>query len=353
MKNFFSLQIKPVGSFCNLSCKYCYVNPFKTGSLEIMGENIWKKIIKECLNINPEPVITWHGGEAMIAGLDFYRKVYDFVELNKKTGQKVRQVIQTNATLVTEEFASFFKKARFEIGVSIDGPEHIHDMNRINLNGSGSFKSVMNGLKILRIAGLDPSVIVTVTSDTLRFSSEVFKFLVAQKFKSIKYSPVFDYSSNAFSITNEQWFHYLSIVLDEWVTNGDADISVLDLDEVIAWLDPNRSHPMCSSSQTCMRWVSIDPNGNMYPCAYFRSSLPYGNIITSSLKDVKNCQEYLRFKELFRDQPKKCRECEFFKVCGNGCPAIRVTGNQMDPKGVYVYCEERKKLFKKMRDSFS
>jgi uncharacterized protein len=350
----FALQLKPVGSFCNLSCRYpCYVEQFKTGRLTVMPDVVWQRAIGACLTTNKEPTITWHGGEPTLAGLAFYQRVWEFIQEHRAPNQKVRQVMQTHAGRITPAFAAFFAAAGFEIGVSIDGPEEIHGVNRVDWGGRNSFRSTMRGLAILRDAGLDPSVIATVTVETLPYAAEVFDFLVAQGFTSIKYSPTFDAGVDAFSISSEQWYEYLSVVFDRWMNHGDADISVLDLDEVIAWLDPTGPHPMCSSSQTCVRWVSVDPDGSMYPCAYFRASMLYGNILTMSLQEVVGSSAYQQFRQVFVQPPEKCRQCEFFTMCGNGCPATRLTGLALDPKGVYVYCEERRRLFQKVQKAFA
>ena len=352
MKKGFALQLKPVGSFCNLVCRYCYALPFRTGSFRLMHDRVWERSISECITTNVEPTITWHGGEPMLAGLRFYKRVQNFIDANRKSDKKIRQMIQTNGVLVTSSFAKFFQKSGFEIGISIDGPEKIHGMHRVDYLGRNSFNSAMRGLNLLRDAGLNPSVIATVTVETLPFATEVFEFLVEIGLRSIKYSPVYDSREDRFNISSDSWFKYLSAVFDSWMKHGDSGISILDLDEVIAWLDPNGSYPMCSSNQSCIRWASIDPDGTMYPCAYFRSAMPYGNILNRSLRNVVFTRGYRQFKKIFVEPPQQCQQCDFFNLCGNGCPATRVIDNRLDPSGVYVYCEERRKLFQKIKSVF-
>lgn len=347
----FSLQLKPVGSECNLVCSYCYAQPFKTDQLEVMSDQVLERAIAGCIAGSAEPTITWHGGEPLVAGLKFYQRAQKIIAQHQKPGQIVRQVMQTNATLITNEFASFLKEVGFEVGVSIDGPEHVHNLNRVDYAGRGSFRKTMRGLEQLRKAGLDPSVIATVTTETLPFATEVFDFLVEVGFRSIKYSPVFDSQTDRFSISSERWFEYLAVVFGEWYGYGDPDISILDLDEVIAWLD-RKPYPMCSSNRSCLSWVSIDPDGTMYPCAYFRAEMPYGNIMTTPLREVAETVVYQKFRQFHKNLPEECKACEFFDVCGNGCPATRVRDSVLDPMGVYVYCEERRMLFAKIKSVF-
>lgn len=348
----FSLQLKPVGSKCNIKCRYCYAEPFKKESFQIMNYEVLEKAISECIINNDKPTITYHGGEPMLPGIKFYQKAQDIIAKYQKPGQVVRQVMQTNGTLVTLDFAHFFKKYNFEIGISIDGPKDIHDLNRVDFRNKGSFNQTMKGLKILRYANLNPSVIATVTNETLPYAEETFDFLIKNGFRSIKYSPVYDVDHEKFSISNQQWFEYLLIVFKQWLKNNDSEISIVQLDELIAWLDPDENFFMCSSNHGCLHWVSIDPDGSIYPCSYFKADIPYGNILNTSLSEVAKTLNYKNFYNLFTTSPVKCQKCQFGKFCGNGCPAIRVRDSIIDPTGIYVYCEERLNLFQIIKETF-
>jgi uncharacterized protein len=135
------------------------------------------------------------------------------------------------------------------------------------------------------------------------------------------------------------------------MANNDPEVAVQNLDEVIAWIS-KVAYATCSSSQTCSRWISVNPNGEMYPCAYFSASLPYGNILDTSIQQVPGTSAYKQFQQVFLTPPDQCRNCEFFAVCGNGCPATRILNNRLDPAGVYVYCEQRKRLFERVKQAF-
>ncbi|MFH1971744.1 MAG: radical SAM protein [Patescibacteria group bacterium] len=349
----FDLQLKPVGSSCNLDCKYpCYAKPFKTNHTKIMGSDVLDKAIKGCLEEGRNTAITYHGGEPTLAGIEFYRNLQKIIEKYKKPGQVVTQKMQTNATLMNEEFAQLLFNSGFLIGVSIDGPEHIHGINRTDLNGNNSFSRAMEGLSILRQAGFEPSVIATITKKTLKYVDEVFDFLIENGFKEIQFSPVYDPDNNTFNISSDKWFKYLERIFDLWYQNGDPEISIVDIDEVLAWMNPEIAVPLCSSNQGCINWVSIDPDGSIYPCAYFKSSMPYGNINEIDLKQVINIKTYQNYKKLFLTPPKKCSKCSYFKMCGNGCVATRLKGNIPDPTGIYVYCQERISLYEKIRDLY-
>jgi len=348
----FNLQLKPVGSFCNLKCKYCYVEPFKEGRrFQVMGDNILERTISNFLKNTSVPIITWHGGEPTLAGLEFFQRAIEFMNSYRQPGQTVRNVLQTNATLITPQFAGFLKETEFEVSVSLDGPQNVHGIHRVNYAGKNSFPDVIRGIENLRQAGLDPSVIATVTQETLPFAVEVFDFLVQNGFRRIKYSPVYDSASDQFSISSEKWYTYLLTVFNRWFELGNPDISVRELDEVIAWLD-KETVALCSSENSCFNWVSVDPNGQLYPCEYLRSFYGYGNIETISLQDIPETENYQRFLKIVKAPPEKCKQCEFYSLCGNGCPATRVENGLLTPSGVYVYCEQRQKLFGVVKQAF-
>jgi len=345
------VQIKPVGSFCNLKCDYCYVGKFKEERMVIMSDAILERTISDCIESSNTPTVTWHGGEPTLASILFFEKAARYAELHagKKT---IRNVIQTNATTVTPRFAKFFKEHQYEVGVSIDGPQDIHGIHRKTAIGKNSFEAVIKGLDILRNFGNNPLVIATITKEALPYAVEVFDFLVSLGFKTLKYSPVFDAVDDAFSISNEDWFLYLRKVFERWMGLEDSTISIREIDEIIAWLE-NKSINFCSSTKMCSNWVSVDSHGEIYPCEYFRSKFSYGNIRNLRLKDIPKTKQYGYFHKLFNIVPTKCSRCDFFNLCGNGCPATRVSNDgKTNPRGVYVYCEQRKELFRLIKSVF-
>lgn len=347
----FSVQLKPVGSSCNIKCSYCYVEPFKSHNIKVMDYQTLEHTIIKCLESSDAPTFSWHGGEPLLAGIDFLKKAMGLMKKHRRNKQRIRNMIQTNAMLIMPETAKFLKRHRFGVSVSLDGPENIHGKHRVDRSGKNTFDAVMRGISNLRDAKVQPSVICTVTQDTLPFAAEVFHFLVSIGFKKIKYSPVFDSTCDNFSISNDEWYSYLQTVFDEWFALEDPDIQVRELDEVILWLTGEKLS-LCSSDQSCLSWISIDPDGNMYPCEYLRSKYSYGNIRHEDFLDIHKTSEYKGFCKTFKAIPPKCKKCEFHPFCGNGCPATRMANGIMSAKGVYVYCEERKMLYNAIKHAF-
>lgn len=347
----FSVQLKPVGSFCNINCRYCYVEPFKVKNLVVMPPAILKRIVTSCLDNCQQPTFSWHGGEPTLAGLPFFISAKNLMDKYSRSGQSVRNILQTNAISLTPEFAAFLKKSDFGVSISLDGPAPIHGLHRRYRNGKNTFSAVMRGYGYLRQAGIEPSVVCTVTRQSLAYPIEILEFLIETGFRRIKFSPVYDSLADQFSIDANHWFDFLKSIFDEWFRIGNPEIHIRDLDEVIAWLvsDPLT---LCSSDQSCLCWVSINPQGELYPCEYLRTTLSYGNIMTMELADIIKTPNYQQFRNLFSKIPIPCTNCEFYQVCGNGCPATRVKGDQLSHEGQYVYCQQRKRLYNVIKDAF-
>lgn len=350
MEKAIGIQIKPVGNVCNIACKYCYARPF-IKDFKIMSIETVETLVRKMCAYQKKLLFTWHGGEPLFPGLEFYKEVINVI--NKYTvDHEIKHVVQTNGTLINKDFARFLVENNFEVGISLDGTKKSHDTHRIFKNGEGTFDNVMRGVDFLREFGYNPSIITTVTKETLPYAIENFNFLVNNGFKKLKFSPVYDSTTDSFSISNDEWFEYIKQVFYRWLELDDDSISVRELDEVIAWLS-DEPFDLCSTKNVCLSWASIDPDGEMYPCEYLRSEIPYGNIKDISIEDMFKGIAFQRFKQKFLYVPNKCKQCEFYKFCGNGCPAIRVDENGfLKHDGVYVYCKERLKLFEEIKKHF-
>ena len=173
-----TLQIKPVGNHCNLCCKYCYAAPFKSKTIKTLNLNLLDKLIKESFEITDRVIVTWHGGEPTLVGVEYFEKYLKIIKKYKKENQKIYNMIQTNATLITDKMAKFFKKNKFIVSISLDGDEKAHNKNRVDASLKGSFHDAFKGLKNLRKNGINPPVIVTVTKDNLKKDIKNFNFLI-------------------------------------------------------------------------------------------------------------------------------------------------------------------------------
>ncbi|HCJ67223.1 MAG TPA: hypothetical protein DHV62_07875 [Elusimicrobia bacterium] len=348
---YFSVQLKPVGNACNLRCNYCYAKShLATG--KIMSDEILEATIKKIIKQNYRyPTFSWHGGEPTLIGYEFFEFAVQLMEKYRRHKQTVYNLIQTNATRINPELAELFSENNFGVSISLDGSENIHGKNRKFINGTNSFTEVIKGVENLQEYNIEPLVICTVSKDNLPYVTETFDFLISQGFRKIKYSPVFDSLTDNFSITSDEWFEYLKKVFYRWFEIGDPEIQVRELDEVIVWLS-NTSLNLCSSNKTCLNWISINPDGEIYPCEYLKEQYRYGNIIEVELNTIISSPQFLEFRRVFANNPTECQKCEFLKLCGNGCPTTRIKNNQISSDGVYAFCGQRKKLFYEIKKTF-
>jgi uncharacterized protein len=175
-KKGFSVQIKPVGASCNIDCTYCYVAPFRSSHFSIMSDEVLEKIVNSALSFQESLCFSWHGGEPTLAGIRFFGKAMELITKYKHSNQFISNLIQTNATTITTEFAKFFKKNEFFVGVSLDGPKFIHDEYRVKKNGQGTFDDVMRGIRILQQEDVNLAATITVSKSALPYCKEVFDF---------------------------------------------------------------------------------------------------------------------------------------------------------------------------------
>lgn len=348
---FVCLQVRVTGDLCNLACKYCEYG--KATARTIMSDEVLRATVDKALRHNIDTAtFCWHGGEPTLGGVDFFQRAVNYQQVYADQGAKSVNSIQTNATLITPEFARLFRDNDFRVGVSVDGPANIHDAMRVDKGGKGTHDKVVEGIRLLREYDVRTSVIATVSKTTLPFPREVFRHLVELGFQSISYSPVFDSPCGEHpSITQEEWYGYIREVFHEWCALDDPDIVVRELDEVIAWIS-GKAAPCCTSLGTCAHWFVVDHDGSIYPCEKLGRSTHYGNILINDFGDVVSGQLHREFVWIEEQKPEKCQNCEFLKICNNGCRQMRTLDGSFNPLGLYAFCEQRLGLFREIKATF-
>ncbi|MCX6738849.1 MAG: radical SAM protein [Candidatus Parcubacteria bacterium] len=339
-------QVKIVGDFCNIRCAYCRNRDFDRTDKAVMSVETLERFIA-FLNTVPQQEIRayWHGGEPLLAGKDFFKHI---VRIEKQYPEKTwKNGVQTNSTLIDEDWAKFFVENNFHIGVSIDGNERVHNIDRIDASGRGTYKNAMRGVNILREHGIRPGVICTVTKKTVKYAEEIFLGLVNSGFKSICFNVFYNTASenkgDEYALTEKEWFNFLKEVFDLWYALDDRSISVRELDAILAWT-AGRSASECSFRGSCSQWFAVDYTGDIYPCERFGRKVHFG-----SIQSVENYQNLiaspilLDWRNEIRILPSKCKSCNFLSLCYNGCCSHR----RADSEGVplYTYCESRLELF--------
>lgn len=342
--------VKIVGDYCNLRCRYCFYATLNQSTPTIMSRDILSKVISQFMRwggTSSEIHFIWHGGEPLLAGIDFFE---DIVALQKKyntNDRKIKNSVQTNATLINEEWANFFSENHFGVGVSIDGTPELHDTNRINVSGEGTFSKVVEGVKALRERGVNVSAIMVVTRDSLRLDmEEIFRTFLDLGIYSFGFNPYFepnparDHSFNeAYFITPDEYTEFLKRAIDIWIETNNESVRVREIDQFVAALMGIRPSS-CSFNGTCAQYISVNYDGSVYPCERIPRTANnyYGSIESQTLPDILQSTTRRIFEIEVMSVPSECQQCPLFPFCHNGCTHHRVNGK-------YYFCETRKEVF--------
>jgi uncharacterized protein len=278
--------IKVVGDYCNNRCGYCFYHNLDQKLQKRMSFELLKTFMCQHLElVSGNLSFIWHGGEPLLAGLDFFQEVIRLQKLLISVDRSVRNSIQTNGTLITDEWASFFKENDFKVGVSLDGGMESHDRFRVTHAVCGTFNNTVRGIKILRKYDLEPSVIQTITRVNVFRAEEDFRFFVDNLgLSSFGVNPYLDLSkSNEYmqeqSLSNDELTQVLKTYTDLWLRHDDDSLRIREIDNCLAGLCGKRARG-CSFNGTCHIFYTINYDGKIYPCDRLsgNSEFCFGNI---------------------------------------------------------------------------
>lgn len=365
------VMTKPAGSLCNLACDYCYYTEksklYRHTPKHIMSDELLEKFIREYINCQTTPDIyfTWHGGETMMRPLDFYKKV---VQLQRKYagGRNIINSIQTNGTLITEDWCRFLHDENWLVGVSIDGPQEFHDEYRKSKTGKPSFRQVMNGIKLLNKFQVEWNAMAVVNDFNADYPLEFYHFFKEIGCHYIQFTPIVerifkhpdgrilaspDEGAEAaladFSITPEQWGNFLCTIFDEWVRQDVGEYFIQIFDATLAnWMGVLPG--LCSMAETCGHAGVMEFNGDVYSCDHFVfPEYKLGNIFQKNLIDMMFSDKQLKFGEAKKSTlTEQCRNCEFLFACHGECPKNRFASSEDGEPGQNYLCSGYHRFFK-------
>ena len=346
--------IRPVGELCNLKCAYCYYNSKNQTYCndELIPNDIVEKFISQFLDIfNGEVTFLWHGGEPMLAGIEFYKRIIKIQEKYKKNHVIVNE-IQTNGTLINSEWATFFAENDFHIGISLDGIKSCHNKFRAPNKESKIYDKVVNAIEHLRIHNIEPGILQTVTKSSMPHIRENFYYFINDlKIKKWGVNVYNDYGNNNplmenESLDNEEYFKLYATLFDLWLQANDSSIEIREIKDFVSGV-LGKYTGTCQTSGICSAFISVDNKGRITPsCDSYLGDLSSieENIQTKNLIDILNGHNRINFALKANTLPEKCKHCEWIKGCFNGCTFFRNKNNE------YFYCEGRKRLFSYIRD---
>jgi uncharacterized protein len=373
----FHLLAKPTGAVCNLDCAYCFFlskEMLYPGSRFRMADDLLDAYIRQLVEAHagaPEVTIAWQGGEPTLMGVEFYRRAVELARGHLRPGQRAVYTIQTNGTLIDEEWADLFREHGFLVGISIDGPRRLHDAYRVNKGGKGSFDQVMRGLAHLRAARVEWNALTTVHAANADHGREVYAFLRDEcgasfiqlipiverlgdgetdaEWTSWRDRPLYVQAGHhvtSRSVTGEQYGRFLIDVFEDWVRHDVGRVYVQMFEVALAnWA--GEPPGLCIHSETCGRALAMEHTGDVYSCDHFvepRHRL--GNITERRMADLVASPAQRRFGLDKRDTlPRYCLECDVRFACHGGCPKDRFVDTPDGDPGLNYLCAGYKAFF--------
>ena len=359
----FTSMVKPVGSLCNMRCKYCYYldkAALYNNHQPQMSDELLENYIRANIEGNNSPVIAfaWHGGEPLLAGKEFFRKA---VALQQKyaEGRTVENSIQTNGLLVDDEWCAIFRDNNFLVGVSIDGPESIHDAHRVDAGGQPTFARVMRGIEKLYRNRVEYNTLTTINIHSEGRGAEVYNFLrgisVFMQFLPVAellcdgriQSPEAQKADIApWSVSARGFGEFMCDIFDIWVKKDVGRRYVQLFDATLA-LMVGVQPSVCSLCETCGSGLTVEHNGDVYCCDHFvYPEYKIGNIHTDRLADLAYCDRQFEFGVAKRALlPRECRHCKFYNLCHGECPKHRFIDDNRGEYGKNYLCEGYKLFY--------
>lgn len=357
------VMLKPAGAHCNLACKYCYYleknKLYPTAQRHLMSDEMLEQFTREYIEAQTmnQVLFTWHGGEPLLRSIDFYRKALS-LQQKYAGGRHIDNVIQTNGTLLTDEWCEFFAQNHWLVGISIDGPQPDHDHYRLTAAGKPSWKKVMQGIKLLKKHGVEWNAMAVVNAYNANHPLEFYRFFKENGCQFLQFTPIVErltrhedgrtlasladkdeISLSEASVAPEQWGYFLCAIFDEWVRKDVGKIFVEIFDCTLAnWM--GISPGICAYSKECGHAGVMEHNGDVYSCDHFVfPEYKLGNIRDHSLIDMLYGEQQQEFSRLKHSSlPRQCKECDMEFACHGECPKNRFMKDKYGDSGLNYLC---------------
>jgi uncharacterized protein len=380
----FHVMAKPAGSTCNLDCAYCYYLSKETlpggPATGRMSDDTLERFIQQYIAsaTGPEVIFSWQGGEPTLLGVEYFRKVVALEQKHARPGQKIQNDLQTNGTLLDDEWCAFLKEHRFLVGLSIDGPRELHDRYRVTKGGRPTFDQVFNAARLLQRRGVPFNTLTCVhrfnatrAKDVYRFlrqelDSTYLQFIPVVEFKGFERAAPQSWAAAAlprvgepearpghpnsivtdWSVDPDDWGRFLCRVFDRWLDRDLGKVMVNHFETLVA---QHLGFPsqMCIYSQTCGRAVALEHDGGVYACDhYVYPAFHLGNLNSSRLQDLVFSETQRQFGRAKSETlPRYCRECAYLTDCWGECPKNRFLRTPDGEPGLNYLCRGFKQFF--------
>ena len=358
------VMLKPAGAHCNLACKYCYYleksHLYQNSLRHLMSDEMLEQFTREYIEAQtmPQVLFTWHGGEPLMRSIDFYKKA---LALQKKYahGKQIDNVIQTNGTLLTDEWCEFFAQNHWLVGISIDGPQEYHDHYRVTPAGKPSWEKVMQGISLLKKHRVEWNAMAVVNAYNAEHPLEFYHFFRDNGCQYLQFTPIVErltehedgrtlasladdreFPLADASVTPQQWGNFLCTIFDDWVRHDVGKTFVEIFDCTLAnWMGVLPG--ICAYSKECGHAGVMEHNGDVYSCDHFVfPEYKLGNIKDQSLIDMLYGEKQQAFSRLKHTSlPRQCKECDMEFACHGECPKNRFEKDKYGEPGLNYLCQ--------------
>ena len=316
-----------------------------------MSQDVLERMISTFMATDqPQHSIGWQGGEPTLMGVDFFKEVTRLQQRCGRPGASVSNGLQTNAVAITDEFAEHLAQFHFLVGVSIDGPQEIHDLSRKTIDGRGSHQLVMQSIERLKKHRVEFNVLTLVNAANVVRPREIYKYMCDSGFLFQQYIECGEFDGAGgvmpYAISGEQWGDFLCELYDAWRENGDERrVSVRLFDSLMVKLVEGGDN-VCQMGTNCCQYLVVEHNGDIYPCDFFvEPELKLGNIMEDSWDELLSSERYLQFGEKKSEWNAQCRDCEFLNFCAGDCQKNRFRESR-DPRQLSWLCVGRQRFLK-------
>lgn len=355
-KKLSSVLVKPAGPDCNMACTYCFYleksELFSDTQILRMNEEIQEETVKQVLSQGEREVsFAWQGGEPTLMGLSFFKKAVEFQQKYGR-GHSVGNGLQTNGLLITEEWAEFLAEYRFLVGLSLDGPEHIHDKYRHLRNGKGSWSRVVDKAKLLLDKGVATNALTVVNDYSGGYPEEIYSFHKSLGLNYMQFIPCLELDPHnpsqtaPFSVSPGKYGQFLCKVFDLWLADFDGDVATTSIRffDSLFHIYVDLPPPECTLLRECGVYVVIEHNGDVYACDFFVDpEWRLGNIMDNRLIDMLNSSKQTRFGKKKAALPEECQKCAWLRTCRGGCTKDRL--HNPSNKELNFFCASYKMFF--------
>jgi uncharacterized protein len=338
----FSLLIKPASYCCNLRCPRCFYLGkralFGQGNLR-MSDQVLAAMIEKFMALDlPTATFAWQGGEPTLMGLDFYQRAVDLQARFARPGRSIANALQTNGTLLNDDWAAFLHAYRFLVGLSLDGPPRLHDRSRTWPDGRGSHAETSRGLEVLKKHAVEFNALTLVSSANQDFPLEIYQHLKALGVQYQQYIECVEFDRagklRPGSVAPQKWGEFLCALFDEWFKADTRAVSVRLFDSILVKLLEGVAN-VCALGNDCRQYFVVEHNGDIYPCDFHVSpEWRLGNITRDSFAQLLDSPRFRAFGARKREWGANCRDCEFLELCAGCCPKNRGAGRPENPSAL-------------------